>query len=251
MVVLSKRLQALADMVTPGNRVADVGCDHGFVSIYLVQNKICPKVFAMDVGEGPLLRAQEHIASYGLEPYIETRLSDGVSALSQGEADGLICAGMGGRLMQKILTEGRDKVASMKELILQPQSELAAFRAFLRSENYGIIEEKMIFEAGKYYPMMRVIPGKADADREISEQQRRIEDKFGKYLLERKDETLKQYLHFNLRVYEDILKSLCEQGERGSDAVKERREGIENKIGDIRMALSQMEGGGKNGYNNG
>ena len=81
MVVLSKRLQALADMVTPGNKVADVGCDHGFVSIYLVQKGTAPYVYAMDVREGPLQRAKEHIADYCMEEYIETRLSDGVAAL--------------------------------------------------------------------------------------------------------------------------------------------------------------------------
>ena len=66
MVQLSKRLQALADMVTPGHIVADVGCDHGFVSIYLIQSGIAPKVFAMDVRKGPLERAQEHIQAYNL-----------------------------------------------------------------------------------------------------------------------------------------------------------------------------------------
>ena len=74
-VVLSKRLQALACMVTPGRRVVDVGCDHGFVSIYLVQRGISPRVLAMDVRMGPLSRAKEHIAEAGLGGYIETRLS--------------------------------------------------------------------------------------------------------------------------------------------------------------------------------
>ena len=104
-VSLSKRLQMLADFVTPGNRLVDVGCDHGFLSIYLVQNKICPSALAMDVRKGPLAAAREHIKDYGLEDYIKVRLSDGLLCFQEGEADTMVCAGMGGRLMEKILTE--------------------------------------------------------------------------------------------------------------------------------------------------
>ena len=84
---LSVRLRTIADLVTPGNTVADVGCDHGFVSIYLYENRIAPKVYAMDLRKGPLSRAKDHIKQKGYEAYIETRLSDGVQALQAGEAD--------------------------------------------------------------------------------------------------------------------------------------------------------------------
>lgn len=129
---LSKRLQAIADMVPVGSRVADVGCDHGFLSIYLYEKGISPKVYAMDVREGPLMRAKEHVAEYGYGDYIECRLSDGVKELETGEANVLVCAGMGGRLMAKILGDSLRKVSLMDWLILQPQSDLAYFRRFLR-----------------------------------------------------------------------------------------------------------------------
>ena len=77
-VALSERLKAVADMVTVGNRVCDVGCDHGFVPIYLVQQGKSPRVLAMDLREGPLRAAREHVAAYGLCGQIETRLSDGL-----------------------------------------------------------------------------------------------------------------------------------------------------------------------------
>ena len=117
-VELSRRMQAAADMVSSGNRVCDVGCDHGYVSIYLVQSDKSPSALAMDVNQGPLLRAKEHVRRYGVEPYITLRLSDGLSAYRKGEADSLICAGMGGRLLWKILTREPDKTADFKELIL-------------------------------------------------------------------------------------------------------------------------------------
>ena len=81
---LSKRLQAVADMVSEGLIVADVGTDHGYIPIYLVQTKKAPKAIAMDVNKGPLFRAENHIASYGLQSVIETRISDGVQSLKIG-----------------------------------------------------------------------------------------------------------------------------------------------------------------------
>ena len=106
---LSKRLKMLANMVSEGNRVADVGCDHGYLPIFLMQHGRIPGALAMDVRKGPLKAAREHIASCRLEDYIECRLSDGLKAYIAGEADTIICAGMGGRLMERILTEGMDK----------------------------------------------------------------------------------------------------------------------------------------------
>ena len=87
-VILSNRMQALTDMVTPGTVITDVGCDHGFVSVYLVQKGLSPRVIAMDVRSGPLERAREHIREYGLQDRIETRLSDGLHGLKTGEANG-------------------------------------------------------------------------------------------------------------------------------------------------------------------
>ena len=92
-VALSGRLRMLADMVTPGSRLVDVGCDHGFLSIYLVQEGACPTVLAMDVREGPLAAAKRHVEAYGLGEYITLRLSDGLGAYRAGEAEALVCAG--------------------------------------------------------------------------------------------------------------------------------------------------------------
>ena len=75
-ITLSKRLQVIASFVTAGNRIADIGCDHGFVPIYLVKQLISPKAIAMDIGKGPLQRAAGHIQESGLEDRIETRLSN-------------------------------------------------------------------------------------------------------------------------------------------------------------------------------
>ncbi len=234
MVTLSKRLQSLVDMVTPGNRVVDVGCDHGFVSIGLVQQEISPRVLAMDVRTGPLSRAEEHIAEYGLGDYIETRLSDGLNAYEVGEADTMICAGMGGKLMMRILQEGDAKVRAMRELILQPQSDLPAFRRFLAQEGYQILDENILWEEDKYYFLFRVSP--TGGDREpLSE----TDAKYGKILLQKKDAVLQSYLQDSLKTVEQIIESL--QGNE-TDRATERLQEVRKEKCDLHQALETVNG---------
>ena len=118
---LSKRLQMIAQMVSEGNRLADIGTDHGYIPIYLLQNGKIPSAIAMDVGKGPLKRAQDHIQAYCFEDKAVCRLSNGFEQYERGEADTAVIAGMGGDLMTKILDNGRSKLPD--ELVLQPQSE--------------------------------------------------------------------------------------------------------------------------------
>ena len=153
---LSKRLNAVAAMVTPGNAVCDVGCDHGYVSIFLAETGKSPKIYAMDVNKGPLERAAEHVKEAGLQDYIELILSDGLINMPEGKADTLICAGMGGKLVIKILSESIEKVKKLKELVLQPQSEIWLVREYLRTQGFVIVHEDMVVEDGKYYPILHV-----------------------------------------------------------------------------------------------
>lgn len=242
---LSNRLQAIVNLVSPGNRVADVGCDHGFVSIYLFREKIASKVYAMDLRPGPLARAKEHIKSYGYDNYIETRLSDGITALKAGEADALVCAGMGGRLMAKILSDGYEKVMEMKELILQPQSDLAFFREYLRNHKLIIIAEDMVKEDGKFYPMMKVVPaplvksaglgGEAEVNiPKAGERQQAIKDAYGPFLLAKKHPVLQEYLEVLKIRNQEILSNLS----GGNEKAALRRAEIEQELSDIEMCLS-------------
>lgn len=238
---LSKRLQTIADMVSPGLTVADVGCDHGFVSIYLYEKHITKKVIAMDLRPDPLARAKEHIEAFGYAEYIETRLSDGVTALAVGEAEAVICAGMGGRLMAKILSDGYEKVIAMKELVLQPQSELQFFRAFLRENNLHIIEEDMVKEDGKYYPILKVVPGVEQSATETNSQ--RIADCFGPCLIAKKHPVLKEFLEMLLERNRDILVRIKNSdAQNGESRNALRIQTLEEEIKDIVYCLSLYNG---------
>ncbi len=161
-VRLSRRLQAVADFVTSGSRIADVGCDHAYTSIYLAEHGIAPGIIAMDVNQGPIDRAKENIRKYGHSDIIETRKSDGLEKLEPGEADTILIAGMGGALMVQILTNKKEVLQSVKELVLQPQSEIHKVRRMLQEEGFLIVGEDMVKEDGKYYFIMKALKNSAD-----------------------------------------------------------------------------------------
>ncbi len=235
-IVLSGRLRMLSEMVTPGNSVADVGCDHAFLSIYLVQKGISPRVLAMDVRPGPLGAAREHIEGCGLGAYIETRLSDGMEKLGTGEAETLVCAGMGGRLMQRILETHMEKARCLKELILQPQSELKEFRLFLRREGFRILAEDAAYEEGKYYFAMRAVyeekNGGVPTPCEAGLQG--VFDGYGELLLKGRHPVLKRYLLYRKQVAGQILEKLeAERTERAA----ERQAEVRQELAEIETAL--------------
>ena len=200
---LSNRLSALASLVSKGHRLADIGTDHGYIPIYLCQTGIIPSAIAMDIGKGPLQQATAHIKQQGLSSRIRTRLSDGLTALQPGEADTILIAGMGGGLVMKILSQGTHALTGSEELILQPQSEIAQVRAYLRTHGFRILEEEMILEDGKYYPMMKVVQETASGQREETVQVQ-VEDAFGPVLLQKKHPVLKEWLQRELKTVDTL-----------------------------------------------
>ena len=240
---LSLRLSAIADMVTTGNRLVDVGCDHGYLPVYLIQQKKIPSAIAMDVRKGPLSRAKEHIRQYGLEEYIQTRLSDGLENLKAGEGDTLVIAGMGGPLMERILTDGQSVRDSFSELILQPQSDIPHFRRFIQSQGWKIVEEKMVEEEGKFYPMMRVVRTCPEGDGNenlVSEAAPyTLEEASGKFLLNEHNPVLYRYLLREERIRADILKQL--QAAPQAEAVTARIREVKEEAQLIKAALAEYE----------
>lgn len=227
MVELSKRLQMIASFVNQGSKIADIGTDHGFLPIYLMQREQIAHAVAMDIRKGPLARAEEHILEAGLRDNIETRLSDGLDKLTAGEADTVIIAGMGGPLMLEILHRGMHVVPSIKQFVLSPQSDWNGFRKGIRKMGFVQCREEMVFEDGKYYLITEVEyrpEGRAVAEHNPGDTE--LQDRFGPCLLEKKHPVLRGYLEWQRDILHGILHRLAESkaakaGERDAEVREE------------------------------
>lgn len=235
---ISKRLLALAKLAGEGKCLADVGCDHGYLPIYLMKQGAVQRAVAMDVASGPLERAEAHIKEQGLSSYIETRRSDGLSALERGEAEIIVIAGMGGALMTKILSQGSSVLKEDTELILQPQSEIKEFRQYLASRGFRLLEEDMVQEDGKFYPMMKITGlGYCTDENDFSS----VELKYGPLLLRRKHPVLKEYLLRQKQKQEEIQKRLLYAAKEQQKEARSRQ--VCEELEEIRQALRRYEDG--------
>ncbi len=232
---LSKRLSCLAEMVTGGSRLADVGTDHGYVPLCLYRQGKIPAAIAMDINRGPLERAQEHIREAGVEAYIETRLSDGLAALQPGEADTVLIAGMGGNLTKRILTEGKEVLETVKELVLQPQSEIWKVRRWLRENGWKIVCENIVYDEGKYYPMFRAVRG-------CPESYYRIELLYGKSGLQLSPDVMAEFLRKRLEHARKIQEGLPRKTEGEEEPrIQKRREELLEEIRFLEQSLPEYE----------
>lgn len=228
---LSDRLSKIVSMVTKGFRVADVGTDHGYVPIALVSEKISSKIIAMDVNKGPLLKAENNIKEAGLSGYIDLRLGDGLCALKPYEADCVVITGMGGLLMQRILTDGEAVVRTLKEMILSPQSDICVIRDFIEKHGFMIRNEIMLIEDGRYYTIIKAVKGSTDTYTET-------ELEFGRCLLQARDEVLFSYLNKEKTLLLGILSNLKDNE---TEAAINRAEEIAAELKHIENALSYYD----------
>ena len=155
-IPLSPRLLACCDFVAPGDRVADVGCDHGYLGIYLLTKGIASKVIASDINEGPLNSAVRNSEKFGVRDRISFYQSDGVRNIPR-EFDTLVCAGMGGDTMISILEAAPWLKNVQYRLILQCQSKTPLLRQYLSKNGWRIFEETVLRDGRFLYTVMEVI----------------------------------------------------------------------------------------------
>lgn len=153
---ISARLLACAGFVFPGDRVADIGCDHGYLGIYLLQKGIASGVIASDLRPGPLQSAVHNAAKYGVGDKMRFYLSDGAQSIPR-DFDCMVCAGMGGDTMVGILTQAPWLKTKQYRLILQCQSKTPLLRRYLSENGWCITEESVLRDGRFLYTVMEVI----------------------------------------------------------------------------------------------
>ena len=161
---LSNRLLTCCQFIHPGDRVADIGCDHGYLGIHLLQGRIASSVIASDINEGPLQSAVMNARKYGVQKQISFYLSDGVRSIPR-DFDSMVCAGMGADTMISILEAAPWLKDPKYRLILQCQSKRPELRKYLASQGFSISRETLAKDGKFIYPVMDVTfaPGSAPA----------------------------------------------------------------------------------------
>ena len=233
---VSRRLRAIAAMVETGSLLADIGTDHGYLPIWLLEEKRIPSAIAADVREGPLLRAKAHVKERGLSGLVDLRLGDGLSVLAPGEADAAVLAGMGGPLMARLLREGQETAKSFRYLVLSPQSDLFFFRNYLLTNGYRILDEDMVFDEGKYYTVIKAAPFRPGRGEEKPWDS--IEKAYGRYLLQSGNPVVLRFLQKEKATYEAIKRDLlAAEGQR----TKERLSQVESALLALEKAIARAE----------
>ncbi|GHU61472.1 SAM-dependent methyltransferase [Clostridia bacterium] len=200
-LLISKRLQEIATFVSQGNTVIDVGCDHAYLPIFLIQKKISPKVFAFDSRQGPLKQAKEHILDYEVDKQVELRLSDGLEALQGKEGQTVILSGLGRKVIQKIVEDRWTETGHIQEWIFSPQSEWELFYSFLNQYAFVLEDERMIKEKEKYYLIIK-------AKRRNLYPLRPQKFTYGTILIQRKDKIFQEYLEKKRAELEELEKTI-------------------------------------------
>ncbi len=160
MILLSKRLGAIAAQVKPGSRLADIGSDHALLPAHLAQSGRIAHGIAGELNKGPFEAAKRQIAAAGLGAVVEVRQGNGLDVLEQGEADTVTIAGMGGALIAEILEAGRvkGKLTGVRHLLLQPNVGETQVRVWLRRNGWLLLGEEILEEDGKIYEILSACP---------------------------------------------------------------------------------------------
>lgn len=153
---LGIRLKAIASMVDKCESVADIGTDHGYIPIYLVQNAICSRAVASDINKGPVEKAKLNIGLENCSDKIECKLGGGLSVIKPYEVEAAIIAGMGGNLIRDIIKENIEVFRSLKFAVLQPVQNPEVLRKYIYDKGYIIIDEELCVEDNKFYEIIKV-----------------------------------------------------------------------------------------------
>ncbi|MFI3174856.1 MAG: class I SAM-dependent methyltransferase [Bacillota bacterium] len=224
---VSKRMEAIASLVSENTIFADIGTDHGYLPIYLCLTQKIQTAYACDVAKKPLEKAIENSKLHGVSTQITPLLGSGFSELRDLPIDSAVIAGMGGMLMVDIIKNDLGIVQALKELIVSPHHDLPVVRKYLHEIGFAITKELMILDDGKYYTIVHAIPQKEVYDKEIFYT-------YGKYLLEEKNPLLLEKL-----LYEEAkTKALLLKLQNTPHEVSEAMTTTKTKLQEIKEAMT-------------
>ena len=160
MIKISKRLEAIANLVPENTKIVDIGCDHGLLDIYLVQTKKINSLIATDNKKTALTNAKNNIKKYKLNNKIETRLGSGLDIIKEDEIDTIIMSGLGTHTIVGILINNKNKLTNVDNIIIQSNNYIDFLRKKITSIGYYIEDEKLVKDAKIIYTIIVFKKGK-------------------------------------------------------------------------------------------
>lgn len=223
---LTDRLLKIASLVTEGKRVADIGTDHGYIPVYLLNQGKVPYAILADVNKGPLENARSEVRHNNLNDKVDLRLGSGIEVLNENEVDEVIIAGMGGILISELLEAKKNVAHSLDKLILQPMQAQDELRKYLLNNGYEILDEVLVKEDFRIYEI--IIAKYTGKNTEVKNE---IYYEIGNKLIENKDELLSELVNKKIKSYESIIKKL--EGKSG-EVIETKREETKKHIDELK-----------------
>jgi len=203
---LTPRLKLIASLVPHGATVADIGTDHAYIPVFLINSGVCHCAIAADILDGPLKSAVDTIQLYNSADKVKVVKSDGFLSLPAGEFDTAIIAGMGGTLISKILEDGKIVAKSVKHLILQPMTAVYELRKYLYENGFEITEEHLIKEGDKLYNVIVAAP--SVDNKPVEKIDEVIHFHVGKHLAKHRPQLFAEYIERLMAKFETKLAGL-------------------------------------------
>ncbi|MDR7870160.1 MAG: class I SAM-dependent methyltransferase [Tissierellaceae bacterium] len=198
---LSNRLLEITKFVPKDSSVADIGTDHGYIPVYLIQNNISKNVIASDISSPSLDKTIEYVNQLDLNEKISPRLGDGLNVVKPNEVDTVIIAGMGGVLISKILEENKDTCNTIETFILQPMVASKELREYLIHNGYMIVDESLAKEGKRFYEIIVAKKGKGTIQKDIYYE-------IGHKLIEKNHPLLREFIYNKKKSVMDIIAKL-------------------------------------------
>jgi tRNA (adenine22-N1)-methyltransferase len=215
MIKLSDRLQKIAEFIEPGETVADIGTDHGFLPIALWENGKSPHVILSDINEGPLEKARANINKYYPDKEFDIRIGSGIQTLKPGEADSVVIAGMGGLLITEILGDDLQKTRSFKKFLLQPRNAQSRLRAWLLENGFAIADEALVRERKYLCEIIIAVPydkncnAGAEAAKALKNKAPEAMDlEVSPILIAKKDPLLVEFIENKIRIEKKVYEAI-------------------------------------------
>lgn len=234
---LSLRLETVAKYVPKNSRLADIGSDHAYLPSFLAKNGVITFGIAGEVVKGPFQSAEKNVRAQGLTSMISVRMGDGLEVIQPGEVDCVTIAGMGGTLIANILETGKEKLSSVKRLVLQPNINAIAIRNWLVDHEWELITEEIIEEDNKIYEI--VVAERGDPLKPYRNLNIETGLLVGPFLLERKENVFKKKWSFEIKNWKRIYEQL--ESAAPSNENDEKKQEIAKKIALVEGVLDNEE----------